>query len=87
MRRVIAAKKRNRLENHDYYRYDKYQKLTAAINDIKPEELETKFYQKRKYLLDQIETSPYNGKLTMPFSVDETVTERLYRRIRRRHAT
>ena len=80
MRRVIAAKKRNRLENHDYYRYDKYQKLTAAINDIKPEELETKFYQKRKYLLDQIETSPYNGKLTLPFSVDETVTERLYRK-------
>ena len=80
MRRVIAAKKRTRLENHDFYQYDKYQKLTTAINDIKPEDLEKKLFQKRKYLLDQVEVSPYNQKLTLPISVDETVTQHLYRK-------
>jgi hypothetical protein len=34
MRRVIAAKKRTDLKNHDYYQYTKYQKLTTAMNDI-----------------------------------------------------
>ena len=80
MQRVIAAKKRNRLENHDYYQYDKYQKLTMAVNDLKPEDLESKFFKRRKYLIDQVEVSPYNNKLTLPLSVDETVTQHLYRK-------
>ena len=29
---------------------------------------------------DQIETSPYNGKLILPVSVDETVTQHIYRK-------
>ena len=33
MKRVIAAKKRTDLSNHDYYQYNKYQKLTLAVND------------------------------------------------------
>lgn len=40
MKRVIAAKKRTDLANHDYYQFNKYQKITFAINDIKPTELE-----------------------------------------------
>lgn len=80
MRRVIAAKKKTDLQNHDYYRYDKYQKITFAVNDIKPTDLESKFFKKRQYLIDQVETSPYNNKLILPLSVDETVTQHLYRK-------
>ena len=80
MRRVIAAKKKTDLSNHDYYQYDKYQKITLALNDLKKEQLEGKFFSKRQYLLDQVETSPYNGKLTLPVSVDETVSQHIYRK-------
>ena len=80
MRRVIAAKKKNDLSNHDYYQYDKYQKITLALNDLKKEQLEGKFFSKRQYLLDQVETSPYNGKLTLPVSIDETVSQHIYRK-------
>ena len=80
MRRVIAAKKKTDLGNHDYYQYDKYQKITLALNDLKKEQLEGKFFSKRQYLLDQVETSPYNGKLTLPVSVDETVSQHIYRK-------
>ena len=41
MKRVIAAKKRTHLENNDYYQYNKYQKISFALNDIKPEDLTT----------------------------------------------
>ena len=44
MRRVIAAKKRTDLSNHDYYQYNKYQKITLALNNLKPEELEGKLF-------------------------------------------
>ena len=36
MKRVIEAKKRTDLTNHDYYKYDKYQKITLAVNDVTP---------------------------------------------------
>lgn len=80
MRRVIAAKKRTDLSNHPYYQYDKYQKITLALNDISDKQLEGKFFQKRSYLRDQIETSPYNGKRILPLQVDETVTQHIYRK-------
>ena len=80
MRRVIAAKKHTRLENHDYYRYDRYQKIMFAFNDLKAEQLQSSFFTRRPYLLDQVERSPYNGKLTLPVSVDETLTQHIYRR-------
>lgn len=80
MRRVIAAKKRTHLENHDYYQFDKYQKLTMAVNNIKPEELESNFFKKSPWLLEQVEMCPYNQKLILPVSVDETLTQHIYRK-------
>lgn len=80
MKRVIAAKKKTDLRNHDFLQYDKYQKLTLALNDIKPEQMDTGFFAKKPWLKEQIERSPYNNKLTLPLSVDETVTKYLYRK-------
>lgn len=80
MRRVIAAKKRTQLENHDYLQYDKYQKLTMAINNITPEEMESNFFKKSPWLLEQVEVCPYNQKLILPVSVDETLTQHIYRK-------
>ena len=80
MKRVIAAKKRSNLENHEFMSYTKYQKLTLAINDITPADIDSGFIGKHRWLLDQVETSPYNGKLILPLTVDETVTQHLYRK-------
>lgn len=66
MRRVIAAKRQTDLENHDYLQYNKYQKITLSLNDVKPGE--------------RTELSPYNNKEILPLSMEETVTQRLYRK-------
>ena len=80
MRRVIKAKKKNDLANHDYYQYNKYQKISFSISDLKQEDLETGIFKNSKWLLDQVETSTYNNKLILPISVDETVTQHVYRK-------
>lgn len=80
MKRVIAAKKHTDLQNHDYLQYTKYQKLTCAINDINTGDIDSGFISKRRWLLDQIETCPYNDKLILPISVNETVTQHIYRK-------
>ena len=80
LRRVIAAKSKTHLDNHDYYQFNKYQKITLSMNDLQPKDLETGMFKKSSWLLDQIETSPYNNKLILPLSVDETVTQHVYRK-------
>lgn len=79
MKKVIAAKKRTDLSNHDFYQYNKYQKLTLAFNDITPEMLESGRFSKQ-WIVDQVEVCPYNNKLILPLSVDETVSEKIYRK-------
>ena len=80
MKKVVAAKKRTDLDNHDYYQYNKYQKLTLAVNEITPELLDSPKYKKKQWLIDQVETCPYNNKLILPVSVDETVSQKVYRK-------
>ena len=80
MRRVVAAKKKTDLELNDYYQYNKYEKITLAFNDLKPEQLKQKPFIKHPWLADQVETSPATGKLILPISVDETVSQKIYRR-------
>ncbi len=80
MRKVVAAKKRTDLSNHDFYQYNKYQKLTLAMNDITPAILDSGKLSKKQWLLDQIEVCPYNQKLILPISVDETVSQKIYRK-------
>lgn len=80
MRKVIEHKRLTNLSNKDYYQYKKYQKLTLAANDITPEKLQNSIFRKKKWIQDQIEPCPYNNKLILPISVDETLTKKLYRR-------
>ncbi len=80
MRKVVAAKKRTDLSNHDFYQYTKYQKLTLALNDITPAMLDSGRLAKKQWLLNQIEACQYNNKLILPVSVDEQVSQKIYRR-------
>lgn len=80
MKKVVEAKKLTDLDNRDYYQYNKYQKLTLALNDITPEKLEEPKMKKKPWLKDQVEKCQYNGKLILPLSVDETVTQKIYRK-------
>ena len=80
MKRVVAAKQKTDLGVNDYYQYNKYDKITLSLNDLKPEQLEQGLFKKHPWLLDQVETSEVTGKLILPLSVDETVSQKIYRR-------
>ena len=79
MKRVIEKKKSTKLENHDYFMYNKYQKLSMALNDYKVKELDSTDVGKVKWT-QQAELSPYNNKMVVPISLDETVTQHIYRK-------
>jgi hypothetical protein len=80
MRKVIAAKKKTNIKHHDYYSYKNYQKITMGLNDLSVDIFERSWFKKFPWLADQVEVSPYNDKLVLPLTVDETVTEHYYRK-------
>lgn len=80
MKKVIAKKKQTDLDNRDYYQYNKYQKITLAINEISQAQLDSGKLSKRPWLKDQVEKCEYTGKMILPVSVDETVTQKIYRK-------
>ena len=77
MRRVVAAKKKTDLTQNDYYQYNKYEKITLSLNDLKPEQLETGPFKRHPWLVEQVEVSPATGKMILPVSVDETVSKKI----------
>lgn len=80
MKKVIAHKRNNKLDENDYYQYNKYQKITMALNDVTPEMLEKGMYKKMPFLKDQIELCEETSKFILPISVDETASQKIYRK-------
>ena len=80
MRKVIANKKKADLKDHDYYSYQSYQKIALGLNDLKPESLDKGIFKRYPWLREQVDTSQYTDKMVLPLTVDEMVTEQLWRK-------
>ena len=81
MKKVVAHKELDDLKQKDYYSFDSYQKLTFAVNNITADSLrESKIFQKFPFFKDQVEYCKEIDKHILPVSVDETVTQHVYRK-------
>lgn len=80
IRKVIANKKNSDLSAHDFYQYNKYEKLTLAINEVTDKTLEHGLFKKIPYIAQHVEPCAETGKNILPLSVDETVSEKVYRK-------
>ena len=80
MKKVIAAKQQSDLHTHDYYSIDKYSKLTFAFNEVTDKVFEEGKFKRFPFLKEHVEVCNETGKLILPISVDETVTQLIYRK-------
>lgn len=81
MNKVIASKRRTNLEVNDYYSYNKYQKITLAVNNITPDSINNSWmFKKYPFLKDQVEDCDVTETRILPISVDETVSRKIYRK-------
>lgn len=80
MRKVIAAKANHELERNDFVRYNKYQRITTALDNITQEMVDSVKLLQKPLLRRQIEFCEQTGKFILPFNYSETVTQHLYRR-------
>ena len=87
MRKVIAAKTRNDLRSHDYLTYDKYEKMVFSLNEFTPDVFKDDKFKRMPFLKDHVEVCPETGKLILPVTVNEKITQTLYRRDPREEKT
>lgn len=80
MKKVIANKKELKLEENDYYQYQKYEKMKMSINDVTPEKMGKGIYKKFSFFKDQVEVSPKTNKMILPISIKETGSRTIYRK-------
>ena len=80
MKKVIENKKALKLEENDYYQYQKYEKMKMSINDVTPEKMEKGIYKKFSFFKDQVEVSPKTNKMILPISIKETASKTIYRK-------
>lgn len=80
MRNVIERKKGLKLEENDYYQYQKYEKMKMSLNNVTPEKMEKGIYKKFSFFKDQVEVSPKTNKMILPISIKETASKTIYRK-------
>ena len=80
MKKVIANKKQSDLHAKDFFTYTQYEKMTFSLNEVSDKVFEEGEYKRFAFLKDHVERSPQTGKLTLPLTVDETLSEIYYRK-------
>ena len=81
MKKVVASKELDDLKQKDHYDYNVYQKLTLALNNITADSLrESKLFKQYPFFREQVEYCPEIDKNILPLSVDETLTQIVYRK-------
>lgn len=80
MRKVIAAKKSSDLYANDFFSYQKYEKMTLALNEFTEKVFQDDHFKHFPFLKEHVETCPETGKLILPLTVEEKVSRQIYRK-------
>ncbi len=78
--KIIAQKKQNRLEDHDYYQYERYEKTTFALNDFSEDQKKKWLFKKFQFIFDYVDTSEISGKPILTVSIREQIENNYYRK-------
>lgn len=80
MRKVIEHKKSNDLHSRDFVTFSKYEKMTFSLNEVTEKVFDMDSAKQWSFLKEHVEYCEQTGKLILPLTVDETLSETYYRR-------
>ncbi len=80
MKKVIAAKEKTDLHEKDFFSYNKYQKLTFGLNEVTEKVFQDGQFKRMPFLKEHVEICKETGKLILPLSVNETLSQHIYRK-------
>ncbi len=65
---------------HDFYNYEKYEKMTFALNEFSEEQKKQWLFKKFQFIFDYVDTSEVSGKPILTVSIKEKIANTYYRR-------
>ncbi|MDD2961296.1 MAG: DUF5686 family protein [Muribaculaceae bacterium] len=67
-------------KNHEYYNFDKYEKMNFALNDFSEEQKKKWLFKKFKFIFEYMDTSEVSGKPILNVSFKEKISKFHYRK-------
>ena len=80
MKKVIAHKKNADIRSRDYFTYSKYEKMVFSINEVTDKVFEEGEYKQFAFIKDHVELCPQTEKYILPLTVEEKISQVLYRK-------
>lgn len=80
MEKLREGKDRYDPKNHEYYSYDKYEKMNFALNDFSEDKKDKWLFKKFKFVFEYMDTSAMSGKPILNVSVKEKLSTEYFRR-------
>ncbi|MBO9564947.1 MAG: carboxypeptidase-like regulatory domain-containing protein [Niastella sp.] len=87
IRKVVDNRDRNRMSAADYLQYQQYEKMELSLTN-KPEKLmNSRLLKNYKFLVENQDTSKIEGKSLVPVYIEETISNKYYRKDPRKEKT
>ncbi len=80
IKQVIDHKDDNRIEAKDEYEVERYEKLSLALDNFNPNFEKNKLLKNFQFIKNYLDTSEFNGKPILTFSVRENLADIYYRK-------
>ena len=80
IKKVIAHKNLNSLSNHDYYQYNKYEKMQLNLANIGDNIKKSRIMKNFQFIFDKTDTTLVKGKSLLPAYMQEQVSDVFYRK-------
>lgn len=80
IQKVIEHKDQNRKEAHEYYNFEKYEKVQFALNNVTDQMRGNFLFKKIDFIFDNVDTNKVTGDVSLPFFLRETVSDVYYRK-------
>ena len=80
IRQAIANKDKNRIEAHQTYEYERYEKIQLSLNDLNDNIKNGRIFQAFPFLVHHIDTAKQTGKLSLPVFLRENISKHYFQK-------
>ncbi len=80
IRKVIAHKDENRLENFDYAEYQQYERINIALSNLSDKFRSKKFFKNYQFLFTEQDSDAIGGKTLLPIYMEEKLSDNYFRK-------
>lgn len=80
IRRVIQNKPLNRTDSYNYVQYEQYEKMQVSISNVSDKLSNSRLLKNYKFLFENRDTTKLEGKALLPVYLEETLSQKYYRK-------